>query len=112
MLADYGLAVANHQTWVVSNGESISAVLELIPGPGFLLIENVAVDPLLQKSGYGNGLMHFAELEAKRQGLNELRLYTNERFTENIHFYKGIGYRETYREPYKGTDIVHMAKTI
>lgn len=112
MLADYGLAVTNHQTWVVSDGESIFAVLELIPRAGFLLIENIAVEPFLQKSGRGRELMHFAETEAKRQGFNELRLYTNERFTENIHFYKGIGYRETYRESYKGTDVVHMAKTL
>lgn len=112
MLADYAHAVDNHQLWVVCDGESLFAVLELIPNAGHLLIENIAVQPELQRSGYGRELMTFAEAEAKRMGFHELRLYTNERFTENICLYKIIGYKETHRESYLGSDVVHMAKRI
>lgn len=112
MLANYALAVTNHQTWVVNHGEALLAILELIPASDYLLIENIAVLPSRQKSGYGRELMLFAEAEAQRQEFRELRLYTNEKFTENIRFYTGIGYVETHRVPYLGSQVVHMAKQL
>ena len=112
MLADYAQAIAQHQIWVVDGERGIAAVLELIPGEDHLLIENVAVDPAHQGGGLGRRLMAFAEAEARRQGFAELRLYTNERFVENIAFYGWLGYRVTGREPYKEAAVIFMRKAL
>ncbi len=112
MSADYARAVAAHQVWVVDGEAGLAAVLELILQDDHLLIENIAVDPARQGGGLGRRLMAFAEAEARRQGFRELRLYTNERFVENIAFYGRLGYRVTKREPYKESAIVFMSKSL
>ncbi len=111
MLTDYRVAQREHQLWVLSQDQILAAVLELAPRTGHLLVVTVAVSPAHQSSGFGRRLMAFAEAEAKRQGLPEVRLYTNERLTENLTFYARLGYHETHREPASGgTKLVHMAK--
>jgi len=112
MSADYAQAIAAHQVWVVDGEAGLAAVLELIPQDDHLLIENIAVDPERQGGGLGRRLMAFAEAEARRQGFRELRLYTNERFVENIAFYAWLGYCVTQREPYKESTIVFMSKAL
>jgi len=112
MVADYRKALADHEIWVLEHDQSLIAVLELIANPGHLLVENIAVIPQCQGSGIGRHLMLFAECEAKRQGRGEIRLYTNERFTENIAIYSRLGYRETHREQIPGTVVVHMSKPV
>ena len=112
MLADYDLAVARHQVWVLRRDGTLTAVLELIARPDHLLVENIAVAPEAQGQGLGKRLMAFAEAEAQRQGYAEVRLYTNERFVENISLYRAIGYRETHREEMPKPIAVHMAKAL
>jgi hypothetical protein len=56
--------------------------------------------------------MAFAESEALRQGFSSLRLYTNEKMTENIAFYGRVGYRETGREILRERYVVHMRKDV
>jgi GNAT superfamily N-acetyltransferase len=113
MQADYASAITAHQLWVV-DGEAgaAAAVLELIPQDDHLLIENVAVDPARQHGGLGRKLMAFAEDEGRRQGFRELRLYTNEKFVENIAFYGKLGYAVTERQPYKDSVVVFMRKPL
>jgi len=112
MLADYHHALSNHHVWVIERQLSVVAVLELIPRKSHLLIENVAVDPKFQRTGLGRQLMAFAETEAIRQRLPEVRLYTNELFTENISLYLSLGFQETHRETMNGGTAVHMAKQV
>jgi ribosomal protein S18 acetylase RimI-like enzyme len=112
MTADYDKAVEKHQMWVVEDGGAVVAVLELIPEKGVLLIENVAVDPAHQGEGLGKTLLALAEAEARRQGFPTLRLYTNEKMTENIALYTRYGYRKTGRRTRRGLDVVFMRKNI
>lgn len=112
MTADYDRAVAAHQMWVIEDGGAIVAALELIPEKGVLLIENVAVDPARQGTGLGRTLLALAEAEARRQGFPALRLYTNEKMTENIALYTRHGYRKTGRRTRRGLDVVFMRKTL
>jgi GNAT superfamily N-acetyltransferase len=112
MEANYAQAIAQHQVWIVDGEAGIAAVLELIPQDDHLLIENIAVDPARQGGGLGRRLMAFAEAEARRQGFGELRLYTNEKFVENIAFYEWLGYAVTGREPFKGSAVVFMRKAV
>ena len=112
MLADYHVALAEHQLWVGELGGNVVAVLELLPLPTHLLIENIAVQPERQGSGVGRLLLAFAEQEATRQGYAEVRLYTNAKFTENLAIYSKLGYRELRREVTPAAEIVHMSKLV
>jgi N-acetylglutamate synthase-like GNAT family acetyltransferase len=112
MVEDYPDVIRRHQAWVVEEDGALAAVLVLIPEDDMLLIDNIAVEPSYQGSGLGRRLMAFAESEALRQGFSSLRLYTNEKMTENIAFYSRLGYRETGREILRGRHVVHMRKDI
>jgi N-acetylglutamate synthase-like GNAT family acetyltransferase len=112
MVEDYPDVIRRHQVWVVEEDGALAAVLVLIPEDDMLLIDNIAVEPSYQGSGLGRRLMAFAESEALRQGFSSLRLYTNEKMTENIAFYSRLGYRETGREILRERYVVHMRKHI
>jgi N-acetylglutamate synthase-like GNAT family acetyltransferase len=112
MLANYRLAIAQHQFWVYEQESKLAAVVELIPSENHMLLENVAVHPSFQRSGIGRALIAFAEVEAKRQGFSQVRLYTNELFAGNVGLYSWLGYRETHRETFHGTNVVHMVKAL
>ena len=112
MLTDYDAAIRDHEVWVLDAPDGgLAAVLELIERPGHLWIDNVAVDPGWQGRGLGRRLLAFADAEARRRGLPELGLLTNELYTTNIAMYERYGYRETHREPHLGTDLIHFRKT-
>ncbi len=112
MTANYREVIAEHQVWLVDGENCCIAVLVLIRHPDHLLIENVAVDPRFQGAGLGRFLLDFAETEARRQNLAELRLYTNEKMTENVAMYLKRGYRETDRRALEGRRAVFMAKRL
>jgi N-acetylglutamate synthase-like GNAT family acetyltransferase len=112
MRADYVRALAEHEIWAIDGMRGCVALIELKPEPDHLLIVNVAVDPGHQGRGLGRRLLDFAEQEAKRLGLPELRLYTNIRMSENRALYTARGYRETHQEQRGEYLIVHMAKPI
>lgn len=110
MVTDYGPAIALGQVWVL--GEPIVGVIVLIPEPGRLLVENVAVSPAAQGAGNGRRLMEFAEQQAILAGLRRLTLYTNEVMAENIAIYARMGYREIGRRTEDGYRRVFMDKLV
>jgi ribosomal protein S18 acetylase RimI-like enzyme len=113
MLADYDVAVRDHEVWVLEAPDgAIVGVIELVPRGDHLWIQNVAVSPAVQGRGLGRRLLAHAEDEARRHGLSEMGLLTNERYTTNIAMYQRYGYRETHREPCEGTDLVHFRKPL
>ncbi|MEA2519359.1 MAG: hypothetical protein QOF49_1439 [Chloroflexota bacterium] len=113
MLTDYDVAIADHAVWLVEPTEGcLAGVLEIVERSDHLWIDNVAVDPAWQGRGLGRQLLRFADEEARRLALPELRLLTNERYLANIAMYERYGYRETHREPHLGSDLVHFRKAI
>ena len=111
ILTDFDAAVREHDVWILVGPDGApAAVLELIAEPARLWIDNVAVDPSRQGQGLGRRLLRFAEEDARRRGLPELGLLTNERYVANIAMYERYGYVETHREPRQGTDLVHFRK--
>lgn len=120
MVDDYAARIAAGQTFVLEAEREVAGVLVLEDHPddppenkgGFLLLENIAVDPGRHGQGLGRTLMDFTEAEARRRGYGAVELYTNEVMVENIARYRHLGYVETKRERAAGYDRVYMRKTL
>lgn len=112
MTTDYAPMIQAEQVWVAELGDETVGVLVLVPTESNLLIYNIAVHPKHQHGGMGRQLLAFAEQEARRQGYNEIYLYTNVRMTENIAIYSKMGYLILSREDTPGFSTINMAKTL
>jgi ribosomal protein S18 acetylase RimI-like enzyme len=112
VLADYAAVVRDKPTWLLEQEGQCVGVLVLVPEADHLLLENVAVDPAYQGRGLGRQLLDFAEAEARRLGLPEVRLYTNALMTENQTIYRARGYAETERRAFDGREVVFMRKRL
>ena len=112
MKADYQRAVLDHEVWVLDGERGVIAVLELVPAHDHVLVENVAVEPAVQGRGIGRRLMAYAEAEARSLGVGEVRLFTNERFADDLRFYERLGYEEFDRRPYMDSTLVFLAKRV
>lgn len=112
MTADYAALLESSRIWVIDCGAGIVGLLVTQNRGDHLLLENVAVVPGNQGSGFGRQLLARAELDAAEQGLTEVRLYTNEAMTENLAYYPRQGYRETGRATQDGYRRVFFAKPV
>lgn len=112
MTADHADLIANHEVWVLEEGNEIVAVLEMIAHENDLYIDTVAVKSSRQSRGIGRGLLAFAETRAKTLGLPALTLFTNERYHQLLAMYSRLGYVETHRVGVQGTDAVYMRKPL
>ena len=56
MTADYAQTVRNQQAWAAIENGDITGFVILIPQPGYLLLDNVAVLPAAQGRGVGTRL--------------------------------------------------------
>jgi GNAT superfamily N-acetyltransferase len=95
--ADYAAAIRAHWIDVLEDDTGLIALIEMIPLPDHLLIENVAVRADRQGRGLGSLLVDHAEAIARDNGLMELRLYTNVAFASNLIFYTARSFVETGR---------------
>lgn len=113
MNADYDLAIRDHMVDLLHLGSELTALIEMRPEVDHLLIVNVAVSPAHQGHGYGRALLSHAEELARSLGLEEVRLYTNGSFTDNIKLYKHVGYRVDREEVHpKFGAAVYMSKRL
>jgi GNAT superfamily N-acetyltransferase len=112
MTADYAEALRKHRIDLLYLDGTLAALIETISEPDHLLIENVAVSPAFQGRGLGRKLIAHAEQLAGSLGHNEIKLYTNKLFAENLQFYRKLGYRVDREEEFKGGFVVHMSKPV
>ena len=113
MTADYQRAVREHIIDLVEENGVLAALIELIVEPGYVMIENLAVDPDRQRAGLASVLLRHAEKLAADLGHRELRLYTNAAFGANVAYYARRGYAEFNRAPLSGGGtVVHMRKFV
>jgi GNAT superfamily N-acetyltransferase len=112
MTADYDVAVRQHRFDLLVSHDSLAALIETVEENEQILIENLAVAPSFQRQGLGRFLLRHAEHLARQLGKPRIRLYTNQRFAENILFYERNGYRVDREEDF-GTGIaVHMSRAV
>ena len=112
MMDDYAARIAEGAVWVLEEAAVIVGLIVLLPGPDYLLLDNMAVSPSWQGLGLGRRLLAFAEAEALRRGYREIRLYTHQVMVENQRLYAAIGYEETGRGTEAGYDRVFMRKRL
>jgi GNAT superfamily N-acetyltransferase len=112
MTADYAEAVRSHRIDLLYVDGKLAALIETIPGADHLLVENIAVAPAFQGRGLGRRLMAHAEQVAASLGHDEIKLYTNKHFAENVQLYSKLGYRIDREEEFIGGIVVHMSKLI
>jgi len=107
---DYAALVGRGEAFV--RGEPIEAALVARPQDDHLFVSVIAVEPGRQGRGAGRELMAFAEAEAARRGLTELRLHTHVRMTENVGFYTHLGYEIHEQCSENGFQRVYLRKRL
>lgn len=112
MTADYEAAIRQHRFDLLFSDGALAALIETVDKGDQLLIENVAVAPRFQRQGFGRMLLAHAEDVARDLGRARIRLYTNQRFAENIGFYEGLGYAIDREEDVGVAVAVHMSKPL
>ncbi len=112
MLDDYAAHVRQGNAWVLECEGAVAGVLVLLPEVDHLRVDNIAVAPAAHGRGLGRLLLDFAEAEARRRGLGELKLYTNTAMHENVAMYAHLGWVEYARGEQAGYQRVFMRKTL
>ncbi len=113
MLDDYPRRIAEGVVQILEEEDGVvAAIIVLLVKTDHLLLDNIAVRPERQGRGLGCTLIAFAEAEARRDGLAELRLYTHAKMIENIALYGRLGFTETSRGHQSGYDRVFMSKRV
>ena len=112
MTADYGSAIQAHRFDLLYADGALAGLIETVDEADRLLIENVAVRPAFQGQGLGRRLMARAEDVAMTLGRDRIRLYTNQRFEENIRLYASLGYKLDREEQISVGVVVHMSKAL
>lgn len=112
MLADYAVLVEQGRVWVAVDEAEILGLVVLVAEPDHLLLDNIAVAPSAQGRGVGSRLLEFGDARARDLGYAEVRLYTNEKMTENLAYYPRHGYAETHRASVDGYGRVFFTKRV
>ncbi len=112
MVADFEAYVMRGEASVLENGSEVKGFIIQYPRDDGWFVENVAIVPSLQGQGQGKTLMSFAEDKARARKVERVYLYTNEKMTENLAFYTGLGYSETHRATEDGFQRVYMEKRL
>ena len=112
MFADYAALIDAGELQVLEEAGSPVALIVLRRDEDAIFVENIAVDPQIQRKGHGRTLLAFAEDEARRLGLTAIRLYTNAAMTENLAYYPRLGFRETNRREEDGYRRVFFEKRV
>lgn len=112
MTSDYEAIAASGDALLAWRGNDLIGMLVTRPEKSMLLIENIAVAPVMQGSGLGSELLIKAERIARETGRYEVCLYTNARMVENLAFYTHRGYVETHRIVEEGYNRVYFTKQV
>ncbi len=112
LLANYALLIAQEVVYVLAKEEEIHGVLVMMLQERRMFVENVAIDPRFQRQGLGRVLMNFVEQQTRIHQLNEICLYTHELMTENLDFYRHLGFDEEERRTEDGYRRVFLRKTL
>lgn len=109
---DFAARIARGQAHVLERDGQVVALAVLEARADHLWIEDLAVDPALHGQGFGQALLAFAESEAHRLGLAELRLLTNAAMTRNRAIYARAGFVEVEERVEEDRHRVFMRRAL
>jgi ribosomal protein S18 acetylase RimI-like enzyme len=110
---DHAAYVARGESYVlVDDDDTVVGAILLMDRDDHLFVDNLAVAPEHHGRGLGRTLLEFADAEARRRGLRQLRLHTNAAMTENLAIYPRLGYERTGRQMVGVYDRVFFSKRI
>ena len=112
MLDDYSKLISQQRVWLAKVDGETAGLIVLWPQHDHMYVDNIAVSPVMQGKGVGATLLAHADTLARRQGLTEIRLYTNETMTENISYYPRRGFFETHRSEQDGYNRIFFSRTV
>jgi GNAT superfamily N-acetyltransferase len=113
MDSDHAGHIARGEQYVSDAGDgTLVASVVLIEAGDHVVVHNVAVAPGRQGEGRGRALLAFAEEEARRRGLPEVRLHTNAAMADNLIMYPRLGFTETGRSSENGFNRVFFVKRV
>ena len=112
MLEDYAAVIARHQVHVAERDGGVVGVLVLDVDRERVFVDNVCVDPSLQRAGVGRLMLAYAEDEARRRGYASIDLSTHERMASNLALYARLGYSVVERRTVDGYPRVFMRKAV
>ena len=110
MTVDYDEALKTNRFDLLRVNGRLAALVETSRERDQFLVQNLAVAPAFQHRGFGRLLLAHAEALAAADGLEEIGLYTNRLFAENLQLYGKLGYLVDREEDYLGGVLVHMSK--
>jgi GNAT superfamily N-acetyltransferase len=113
MVADFAAQIAAKQVAVLVSDSQLHGFFVSFPQPAddtgrAWFLENIAVHPSSQRSGFGRQLINAVIEQAKIHNCNRIELYTNERMVENIAWYTRLGFTETRRVTEAGFKRVYF----
>nr|WP_179702637.1 GNAT family N-acetyltransferase [Leifsonia naganoensis] len=109
---DYAVVVGDGRATVARRNGRIVGLLITALHADHVLIENVAVATSERGTGLGSALLAIADDRARAARVPEVRLYTQEKMTENLAFYPRRGFVETGRRTQDGFARVFFAKRV
>ncbi len=113
VLADYAAQIAANEIHVFVDAEDrVQGFIAFFAEDDHVLLENVAVLPSAAGQGIGKALIRFCEDESRAQGFGTVRLYTNEKMTDNLSIYPRLGYAEIDRRVEDGFNRVYFEKKL
>lgn len=112
MIDDHAKRVQHDHVYVLETAGEITGILILVVHEDHVFVDTLAVAPSAQRRGVGRELMVYAEAEAGRRGLVQVRLYTNVAMHENLAWYVALGYRETHRAVQADYERVFLRKAL
>jgi RimJ/RimL family protein N-acetyltransferase/ribosomal protein S18 acetylase RimI-like enzyme len=109
---DYAAIMQRCEVWLAEALGKPVGVLILEMRADHVMLESVATAPGTQGTGLGNMLLTAAEFRAADYGLKLIRLYTGEKLTRNVDWYRRRGYGIEHIETVDDRRLVHMIKRL
>lgn len=100
--ADIAMQAASGEVWVI--GAPAVACVFLTALPHALYLGKLAVDPAVQRMGYGRRLIKVAEMRGHELGLPALEVWTRIELTENHATFRALGFAQTGTRAHAGFD--------
>ncbi|SLN49039.1 putative acetyltransferase [Aquimixticola soesokkakensis] len=113
MVADFGSLIASGSVYIAVEADAeLNGFIVFYQEDDYFMLENVAVHANATGKGVGKRLITFCEQQAKQSGVKRVKLYTNEKMSENLSIYPHLGYREIDRRTEDGFNRVFFEKSL